>query len=137
MPRAASKNNKGQVRYARPKIKKGDLVVVIAGKDRYNPNRQAGEQEKDKRRSRGMGRVLRVDTVKGRVVVEGVNIIKRHTRPNPPQQPGGVVEREAPIHISNVMLWSEKEKSRTRVKIQRDEHGTRMRVTKKCGTVLG
>lgn len=117
-----------QVRRSKPKIKKGDLVVVVAGKYKFKP-------AVDPRR--GKGRVLRVDTVKGRVVVEGVNIIKRHTRPNPPQQPGGVVEREAPIDISNVMLWSDKENSRTRVKIQRDEHGSRIRVSKKCGTVLG
>jgi large subunit ribosomal protein L24 len=70
------------------RIKKGDQVVVIAGKDK-------GKK----------GEVVRVDG--DRVVVSNVNIIKRHTKPNPQAgQPGGVVEREASIHISNVMLFN-------------------------------
>jgi large subunit ribosomal protein L24 len=72
------------------KIKKGDTVEVVTGKD-------AGRR----------GRVLRVDRDRQRVVVEGVNMIKRHTRPNPQRRvQGGVVEREAPIHASNVMVVS-------------------------------
>ena len=72
------------------KIKKGDTVEVISGKD-------AGKQ----------GRVLVVDRSRERLVIEGVNMIKRHTRPNPQKNiKGGVVEREAPIHASNVMVIS-------------------------------
>jgi large subunit ribosomal protein L24 len=73
-------------------IRKGDLVRVMAGKD------------KDAFKGR-TSRVLSVDPVKGRVTVEHAHMIKRHTRPNPSKNiKGGIVEREAPIHISNVML---------------------------------
>ena len=68
-------------------VKKGDTVVVIAGSDKGSE-----------------GRVLRVFPAKQRVVVEGVNIIKRHTRPSQKNQKGGIVEKEAPIHISNVKV---------------------------------
>jgi large subunit ribosomal protein L24 len=69
------------------RIKKGDSVLVIAGSDR-------GKK----------GRVLRVFPAKNRVVVEGVNMIKRHTRPSQKNPKGGIVEKEGPIHISNVRL---------------------------------
>ncbi|MBI3873061.1 MAG: 50S ribosomal protein L24 [candidate division Zixibacteria bacterium] len=68
-------------------IKKGDVVLVIAGSDRGRS-----------------GRVLRVFPDKGRLVVEGVNMIKRHTRPSQRNPKGGIVEKEAPVHISNVKL---------------------------------
>lgn len=73
------------------KIKKGDLVQVIAGKDK-------GTSE-----ARTQGRVLSVDRQKDRVIVEGVNIITRHTKPSRANQTGGIVKKEAPIHVSNVM----------------------------------
>lgn len=69
------------------RIKKGDTVVVITGSDR-------GKQ----------GRVLRIFPAKKRVVVEGVNMIKRHTRPGQKNRKGGILEKEAPIHISNVRI---------------------------------
>ena len=76
------------------RIVKGDEVVVISGKDR-------GKQ----------GKVLRVDPKSERVYVEGLNIVKRHTRPRPgSMEPGGVIEREAPIHLSNVALRDPKDK---------------------------
>jgi large subunit ribosomal protein L24 len=68
-------------------VKKGDQVVVLSGKDRGRT-----------------GRILRVIPKKDRVVVEGVNIIKRHTRPTQRNPKGGILEKEAPIHISNVKL---------------------------------
>ena len=84
------------------KIKKGDTVEVISGKD-------AGKQ----------GRVLVVDRDRERLVIEGVNMIKRHTRPNPQKNvKGGVVEREAPIHISNVMVISPDSGQRSKVGIR-------------------
>lgn len=107
------KQNQKDSHLRRPRIRKGDEVVIIAGKER-------GKR----------GRVLRVDTVRNRVVVEGRNMLKRHTRPNPPQQPGGVVEREGPIHISNVMLWSEKRKKGSRAGIERDSDGNPIRFLK-------
>lgn len=110
---ATKAQKKNEQQRHRPRIRKGDEVVIIAGKER-------GKR----------GRILRVDTVRNRVIVEGRNMLKRHTRPNPPQQPGGVVEREGPIHISNVMLWSDKEGRRSRAAIDRDADGNPLRVLK-------
>ena len=102
------------------KIRRDDEVVVISGKDRGKT-----------------GRVLRVEPKKARVYVEGLNIIKRHQRPlpNAPQREAGVIEREGPIHISNVMLIDPKTKKRTRVGVSR-ENGVRNRITRKSGTKL-
>src|SRR5919198_1030117 len=102
------------------KIRRDDEVVVISGKDRGKT-----------------GKVLRVDPKKERVYVQGLNIIKRHQRPlpNAPQREAGVIEREGPIHISNVMLIDPKTKKPTRVGISR-EGGSRNRVTRKSGTKL-
>jgi len=98
------------------RIVKGDEVVVISGKDR-------GKQ----------GKVLRVDPRKDRVYVESLNIIKRHTRPRPgSMEPGGVIEKEAPIHLSNVALRDPKNKKPTRVKTI-VEHGKRMRASARTG----
>ena len=102
------------------KIRRDDEVVVISGKDRGKT-----------------GKVLRVDPKKQRVYVEGLNIIKRHQRPLPqaPQREAGVIEREGPIHISNVMLIDPKTKKPTRVGVSRQD-GVRNRVTRKSGTKL-
>jgi large subunit ribosomal protein L24 len=102
------------------KIRRDDEVVVISGKDRGKT-----------------GKVLRVDPKKSRVYVEGLNIIKRHQRPlpNAPQREAGVIEREGPIHISNVMLIDPKTKKPTRVGVSR-EGGVRNRVTRASGTKL-
>jgi len=105
---------------ARLKIKKGDTVEVIAGKD-------ASKQ----------GRVLRLDGSRSRAVVEGVNMIKRHTRPNPQRNiKGGVVEREAPIHLSNLMVISPESGQRTRVEFKILEDGRKVRVAKVDGAIL-
>ena len=105
------------------KVRTGDRVEVISGKDRGKS-----------------GRVLRVDTKNGRVFVEGLNMVKRHTRPQ--QVPGaqseaalgGVIEREGPIHVSNVMVLDAKGK-RTRIGIER-EGGQRYRVARATGARL-
>jgi large subunit ribosomal protein L24 len=105
------------------KIRSGDKVQVISGKDRGKT-----------------GRVLRVQPDRERVFVEGLNIIKRHTRPqqvagaSSEQQMGGVIEREGPIHVSNVMLLDAKGKP-TRVRIERDG-GQRVRIAKSTGARL-
>lgn len=102
------------------KIKKGDEVLVIAGKD-------AGKK----------GKVLRVDRKKARVVVEGLNMVKKHTRPNPRAGvQGGIVEREGPIHISNVMVISPDSGKPTRVGIKVLEDGRRVRYAKVDGAIL-
>lgn len=102
------------------KIKKGDMVEVIAGKERSR-----------------RGRVLRIDRQRGRVVVEGVNMIKRHTRPNPSRNvKGGIVEREAPMHLSNVMVVSPESGKRTRVGTKVLEDGRKVRVARVDGAIL-
>jgi len=104
------------------KIRRDDQVIVISGKDRGKT-----------------GKVMRVDPGKNRVYVEGLNIIKRHTRPSQipgsPNAAGGVIEREGPIHISNVMLIDPKDKKRTRVGVSR-ENGKRFRVSRRSGQKL-
>lgn len=102
------------------KIKKGDTVEVISGKD-------AGKQ----------GRVLVVDRGRKRLVIEGVNMIKRHTRPNPQKNvKGGVVEREAPIHASNVMVISPDSGQKSRIGIRILDDGRKVRVAKVDGAIL-
>ena len=99
------------------KIRKGDTVQVMSGKD-----------------SGKTGRVLRVDPKKNRLFVEGLNIVKRHQRPNAATgQGGGVVSKEGPIHISNVMLIDPKDKKPTRVGVTR-EGGARNRVARRSGS---
>lgn len=100
------------------KVKKGDTVIVIAGKD------------KGKR-----GEVLRSIPADWRVVVQGVNVVKRHTRPGA-GQPGGIVEKEAPIHASNVMLVDPKTDKPTRVGRRLLDDGRRVRYAKGSGEVL-
>ena len=101
-------------------IKKNDNVLVIAGRDR-------GKR----------GRVLRVLPAKGRVIVEGVNFIKRHTRPNPQRNvKGGIVEREAAIHASNVMLLDPETNEPTRIGSKKLSDGSRVRIGRKSGAVV-
>jgi len=103
------------------RIRSDDHVVVISGKDR-------GKR----------GKVLRVDPKKDRVYVEGLNIVKRHQRPQQTaggQTAGGVIEREGPIHVSNVMLIDPKDDKPTRVGIEIVD-GKRLRVAKRSGQRL-
>ena len=106
------------------KIRKNDMVMVIAGNSRGKS-----------------GKVLKVYPERLRVIVEGVNIIKRHTRPNQKSPQGGIVQREAPIHVSNVMLLDPKSNEVTRVgtKVTVDEttgKKRRMRVAKATGEMF-
>jgi large subunit ribosomal protein L24 len=104
------------------RIKKEDQVVVIKGKDR------------DLTKSR---RVLQVMPQKGTVLVEGANMSKRHTKPNPQRNiKGGVLEKEAPIHVSNLMLVDPETKKPTRVGMKTLDDGRRVRVAKRSGAVL-
>jgi large subunit ribosomal protein L24 len=103
-----------------PSIRKNDMVAVRTGKDR-------GKR----------GRVLRVLIDKNRVIVEGVNLIKRHTRPNPQKNiKGGIVEREASIHASNVMLLDPDTNEPTRLGTKILPDGRRVRIARKSGTVV-
>jgi large subunit ribosomal protein L24 len=102
-----------------PLIKKNDKVVVLTGK------------EKGK-----IGTVLKVDSEKGRVLVEKVNMVKRHTRPGGKQAQGGIIEKEAPIQISNLMVMCSKCAEPTKIGKRLLEDGSRVRVCKKCGELL-
>ena len=101
-------------------IKKGDQVVVIAGDDR------------DLKKPRT---VLEVILEKGRVVVEGANIVTKHTKPSAQNTKGGLVKKEASINISNVMLWDIKAGVPTKVKRDRQD-GKLVRIAKKSGEVI-
>ncbi|MBA2563462.1 MAG: 50S ribosomal protein L24 [Chitinophagaceae bacterium] len=101
-------------------IKKGDSVVVITGDD------------KDLKKPR---KVLEVVTEKNRVLVEGVNIVTKHTKPSAQNTKGGILKKEAPIAISNVMMWDAKSSAPSKVKRTR-ENGKLVRIAKKSGEVI-
>lgn len=98
------------------KIKKGDTVKIIAGKD------------KDKE-----GKVLVVDPKKNRVVVEGVNMVTKHTKPSAANQAGGIISKEAPIDISNVMYLHKGKATRLGYKLEGDK---KVRIAKSTGDVI-
>ncbi len=101
------------------KIKKGDQVQVITGKDK-------GKQ----------GEVLKVLTKEQRVIVDGINIVKKHLKPSQINPDGGIVEKASPIHVSNVMVVDQKTKKPTRIGYV-FENGQKFRVTKASNTKLG
>lgn len=103
----------------RVRIKKEDKVKVIAGKDRGK-----------------IGKVIRVDLKKKRVLVENVNMIKRHLRPGPQHRQGGIVESEGLIHWSNVMVMCSKCVASVRIKMMHLEDGRKVRVCAKCNEIL-
>ncbi|GBD37823.1 50S ribosomal protein L24 [bacterium HR37] len=97
-------------------IKKGDTVYVIAGKEKGKT-----------------GKVLRILRDKNKAIVERLNIVKRHMRPSPKNPAGGIVEKEAGIHISNLMLYCPKCSRPTRVGRKRLGSGEKVRYCKRCG----
>ena len=101
------------------RIKKNDTVVVTAGRERGKT-----------------GKVLRVLLQEGRVVVEGLNMVKRHLKPRGPQSPGGIVEKEAPITLSNLMPLCDRCNAPVRVGSRLLEDGRKVRVCRRCGEVL-
>ena len=102
------------------KIRKGDVVMVIAGDDKGKT-----------------GRVLAVDAVKQRVVVEKVNFVKRHTKARRQGSQGGILEKEAPLHLSNVQLFDPKAGRGARVGVRVLPDGRRERVSRASGETLG
>lgn len=104
---------------AKYKIKKNDQVMIIKGR----------EQGKT-------GRVVKVDTDKGRVLIEKLNMVKRHAKPSATHKQGGIIEKEAPLAVSNVMLICDKCKGPVRVGKKILDDGKRVRYCKKCGEVL-
>ena len=108
--------NKSNIKPAKLKIKKGDLVKVIAGDSK-------GSQ----------GKILEVILDKGRAIVEGANMVSKHTKPNAANPNGGIVKQEAAIHISNLMLVDAKTGATTRVGRKLNDAGKLVRVAKKSG----
>jgi len=100
-------------------VKSGDTVYVLSGKDR-------GKK----------GKILRVLPKEQRVIVEGVNIIKKHQKPRSDYHQGGIIEKEAPIHSSNVMLVCPRCNKPTKIAKEVSESGQRSRVCKKCNEII-
>lgn len=101
------------------KVRKNDTVLVIAGKER-------GKR----------GKVARVIPSANRLVIEGINMVKRHSKPRTMTQPGGIIEKEAPLHVSNVMLICSRCDHPARVGFRILEDGTKVRTCKHCGEVV-
>ena len=101
------------------KVRKGDIVMVIAGDDKGKT-----------------GRVLSVDEAKLRVIVEKINFVKRHTKARGQNQQGGILEKEAPIHLSNVMLFDPKAGRGVRVGVRTTKDGKRERISRATGDSL-
>ena len=97
------------------KVKKGDDVVVLAGKD-------IGRR----------GTITRVLPSDDKVIVDGINIVKRHTKPRGQVMQGGIIDKEMPIHVSNVALWC-KDCGATRAGFRIDNEGVKHRICRKCG----
>lgn len=103
----------------RSRVKKNDLVMVIGGRDRGKT-----------------GKVVRVLHDRNRVVVERLNLVKRHSKPHGAASPGGIVEKEAPLDLSNVMVFCEKCNAPVRIGSKKTEHG-KVRACRRCGEPLG
>jgi large subunit ribosomal protein L24 len=101
------------------RIKKEDQVKVVAGKEKGKT-----------------GRVLRVIAKKNSLLVEKVNLVKRHTRPSSQHRQGGIIEKESPIHISNVMIICTKCNTAVKMGSKTLEDGVKVRCCKKCGEVI-
>lgn len=100
-------------------IKKDDKVKITTGKDRGK-----------------VGKVIKVNHKKERIMVENINIVKRHSKPSSATRQGGIIETEAPLHWSNVMLMCSKCVSPARIKMQRLEDGKKVRVCRKCNEII-
>jgi large subunit ribosomal protein L24 len=104
----------------RCKIKKNDTVMVVTGRDRGKT-----------------GKVMRVMPERGRVVIERLNIVKRHSKPRGAQSPGGIVEKEAPIAVSNVMIFCDRCNAPVRIGFKLTDGGDKTRVCRRCGETIG
>ena len=102
------------------KIKKNDMVMVITGRDRGKT-----------------GKVMRVLPERGRVVIERLNMVKRHSKSRGAQSPGGIVEKEASINISNVMIFCDRCNAPVRVGVKSADDGTKSRNCRRCGEAIG
>ena len=107
------------MRKKHPSIKKDDKIIVLAGKEKVK-----------------IETVLKVDAEKKRAIVEKINIVKKHARAGPKSAQGGIIEKEASIHISNLMLVCNKCTEQSRIGKRILEDGSKVRVCKKCGELL-
>ncbi len=105
----------------RARIKKDDIVIATAGKERF---------------AKKTGKVLKVNKTKNTVFVQGLNFVKRHTKPTQKNKQGGIVEKEAPLHLSNVMLYCSRCKRGVRMGVKVLKDKSKVRVCKKCGESL-
>jgi LSU ribosomal protein L24P len=101
------------------KLKKNDNVMVTAGKEKGKT-----------------GKIIRIDSEKNRVYIEKINMIKRHIKPRSAQEPGGIVDKEAPVNMSNVQLYCQKCKKAVRFSVNIDDKGKKARICKKCGSEI-
>jgi large subunit ribosomal protein L24 len=102
------------------RIRKNDMVMVVKGRDRGKT-----------------GKVLRVLQDRGRVLVERLNVVKRHSKPRGAASPGGIVEKEAPLRIENVMVFCDRCNAPVRTGIKAASDGARVRVCRRCGEAIG
>jgi large subunit ribosomal protein L24 len=100
-------------------VRKNDMVMVIAGRERGKT-----------------GKVLKVIPSEARVIIERLNVVKRHSKPRGAGSPGGIVEKEAPIAVSNVMVFCERCNAPVRVGMKVGADGTRTRICRRCGEAL-
>lgn len=117
--RLTKNRHEGNVLRIKMHIRKGDTVRVMRGED-------AGKE----------GKVLRVFLKTNRVLVEGINIVKRHVRARSAEETGGIIQKEAPVAASNVMLLDSKTGAPTRVRIRVDADGTKERISAKSGDAI-
>lgn len=101
------------------RVKKGDTVILVSGKDKGKT-----------------GKILEVFPKEDRVIVEGINMVKKHKKPTQKVQQGGIVNQEAPVHVSNVMYYDKKAGQGTRVGYKVLENKEKVRVSKKTGEVI-
>jgi large subunit ribosomal protein L24 len=102
------------------KIRKNDMVMVVKGRERGKT-----------------GKVMRVLPDHGRVVIERLNIVKRHSKPRGAASPGGIVEKEAPLQIANVMFFCERCNAPVRLGVKIAQDGERSRICRRCGEAVG
>jgi large subunit ribosomal protein L24 len=109
-----------QAEKTRTRIRRNDLVMIVTGRDRGKT-----------------GKVLRVVPRENRVVIERINLVKRHSRPSGPASPGGIVEKEAPVALSNVMIMCDRCNAPVRIGVKIAGDSAKTRVCRRCGEPLG
>jgi large subunit ribosomal protein L24 len=110
----------GERHVVKYKVRKNDTVMVIKGRERGKT-----------------GKVLRVIPESGRVLIERLNMVKRHAKQRGPQSPAGIVEKEAPLQIANVMIFCDRCNAPVRVGMKAADDGTSSRICRRCGETLG